>query len=223
MIEAVIFDFDGVIVDSEPLHHQAFCLVAGEEGVECDWETYCRDYIGFDDRDLFRTAFADREKSVTEAHVQQLVEAKAQAFIDLTRAGVDTYDGIPDIVRTLHGRWPVAICSGALRSDIEPILAQLQLGDLLSVRVTAEDVSASKPDPACYLLAVERLSAHVGRALVAARCVAIEDTPTGVLAAKRAGLQAWAVTHTHADHQLREADRIFPSLPALAAALADGI
>jgi HAD superfamily hydrolase (TIGR01509 family) len=214
-MEAVIFDFDGVIADTEPLHFRSFQQVIGAAGMRCSWEEYVRDFIGFDDRDLFRAAHAKLGLPLCDADVRRLVAAKAEAFMALTREGVPVYEGVPEVVHAAAERFPVAICSGALRSDIEPILAQLGLTDTLSVRVTAEDVVASKPDPTCYRLAVERLSVASGRALRAGGCLAIEDTPTGIKAAHDAGLMVWAVSHTHHTQQLLDADRIFSSLPEI--------
>ncbi len=218
-VKAVIFDFDGVIVETEPLHHQSFCQVVEPDGLSCDWAEYVRVYIGFDDRDLFREAYRRADRELSDQRLQELVDAKAQAFIKLTSAGVRHYKGVPEMVRQVASRYPVAICSGALRSDIDPLLDHLDLSSLFPVRVTAEDVSASKPDPACYRLVVERVAAALGCELAPAACVAIEDTPTGIQAAVGAGLRAWAVTHTHGRDELGEADHIFDSLPEIGRAL----
>ena len=214
-IQAIIFDFDGVLVDTEPLHHQAFCAVAQPYGLGCDWDEYVREYIGFDDRDLFRTAFQRSGQSLSDALLQDLTAAKATAFVELAAQGVAPYPGVPDIVRNAAERWPVGLCSGALRSDIAPLLTQLDLETTFRIRVTAEDVASSKPDPTCYRLAREQLAQASGQELTPSHCIAIEDTPAGVAAASGAGLCPWAVTHTHSPDQLVAADRIFTSLPAL--------
>ncbi len=219
VIHAVIFDFDGVLVDTEPLHHQAFCTVVAPHGLACDWPEYVREYIGFDDRGLFQAAFQRHQKSLADADLQTLVNAKANEFIRLAAAGVDPYPGVPDIVRNASERWPVGLCSGALRSDIEPLLNQLGLQATFGVQVTAEDVPASKPDPTCYRLTVEKLAALLQTPLNATQCIAIEDTPAGVEAATGAQLRAWGVTHTHSQTELSAAERVFDSLPALWKAL----
>lgn len=214
-IHAIIFDFDGVLVDTEPLHHQAFCEVVKPHGLECDWPEYVQEYIGFDDRDLFRTAFQRGGQSLTDAELQDLVDAKAEAFVALASRGVPPYPGVPDIVRNAASRWPVGLCSGALRSDIAPLLKQLDLEDTFLVKVTAEDVPASKPDPTCYRMTIEKLTEQTGIELDPSRCIAIEDTPTGVAAAAGAQLRTWAVIHTHSSDQLTAAERVFESLPDL--------
>lgn len=215
-VEAVIFDFDGVIADTEPLHHQTFCEVVQDDGLACSWDDYVREYIGFDDRDLFREAYKKIGRALSEEEVQERVETKARVFLELAARGVAVYDGVIDMVRELHARYPLAICSGALSSDILPLLDQFGLTDRFLVRVTAEDVPASKPDPACYRLTVQRLADALGRPIDAAGCVAIEDSPTGVIAARGAGLRVWAVTHTHRADQLHSAHRVFDTLAELA-------
>ena len=214
-IQAVVFDFDGVIADTEPLHYQSFCRVVEPDGLTCTWEEYVRDYIGYDDRDLFRAAYANAGRTLSASDLRECVEAKALAFIELTAGGVQTYDGIPELIHHVHARYPVALCSGALRSDIDPILSQLGLSHVFQVIVTAEDVEVSKPDPACYRLAVRRLGEALGRTLVSGDCVAIEDTPSGIQAAKAAGLTVWAVAHTHDPESIAQADQVFDALPEI--------
>jgi beta-phosphoglucomutase len=219
-VEAVVFDFDGVLADTEHLHYRAFCAVAVADGLACAWEVYVRDYMGFDDRDLFRAAYAAAGHRLSPTDLQVKIDAKAAAFLDLILDRVPTYPGMPEIVHALHGRYPLAICSGALLSDIQPILGCFDLARFFSVCVTAEDVPVSKPDPAGYRLAAERLAEQVRRPIAPAACVAIEDTPTGLRAARGAGMQAWAVTHTHPEPLLAgEADRVFSSLSDVSAAL----
>ncbi len=211
-IQAVIFDFDGVIADTEPLHYAAFCKVAATDGLDCSWEEYVRDYIGYDDRDLFRAAYRKSGRALDETELRRLVQTKATTFNALTADGVATYAGIPDLVHKAADRYPVGLCSGALRSDIDPILAQLNLTKVFQVVVTAEDVPESKPDPACYRLTVRRLAERTGQSLTPADCLAIEDTPGGIRSAKGAGVRVWAVTHTHEASDIDHADRVFDSL-----------
>ena len=211
-LTAIVFDFDGVIADTEPLHHQAFCRVVTDDGLDCSWDEYVRDYIGFDDRDLFRAAYRSVNRTLEPDELEQRIRAKADAFIALTEGGVKPYDGIPELVHDVASRYPIALCSGALRSDIDPILKQLELTDIFLTRVTAEDVKVSKPDPACYRLTVLRLNEVLGRTLDASTCLAIEDTPGGIEAAKGAGLRVWGVTHTHGATDIGHADRVFESL-----------
>ena len=187
--QAVIFDFDGVIVDSEPAHYRAFQAVLEPRGLGYDWDRYVAHYIGFDDRDGFREAFRERGQALAEADLEGLIEEKHAAFEAEMVNGLDPMPGAEACVRRLAAIYPLAVCSGALRGEIEPTLQRLGLTAAFRTIVSAEDVAHSKPDPASYRLAVEQLGAILGRALVPSDCVAIEDTPTGVASARGAGLR----------------------------------
>src|SRR5512136_1855054 len=177
MLAGVIFDFDGVIVDTEPLHYRAFQKILEPLGLGYSWETYVADYLGFDDRDAFREAFRSRGRPLEEADLEPLIDRKARAFLEIIAMGVHPYPGAIELIFGISGRVPLAICSGALRSDILPVLEQFGLSDAFDVIVTADDVSASKPDPACYRLTVERLdTACPGKGITPERCIVIEDT-----------------------------------------------
>lgn len=213
MLSAVIFDFDGVIVDSEPLHFQAFLDVLKPEGMSFSWDDYIKTYIGFDDRDAFRECFKVHEKSLSDEKMTELIDKKALCFDALIREGrALPFAGSVDLIRNVVGIKPLALCSGALRSDIVPILEQLDLADAFDVLVTAEDVHVSKPDPASYQLAYEKLQEKFGAATGAPdQCIAIEDTCAGILSAKGAGMKVLAVTHSYEASELANADWIVDS------------
>jgi HAD superfamily hydrolase (TIGR01509 family) len=209
--KAIIFDFDGVIADTEPLHYRAFQEVLEPIGLEYSWKEYLDLYAGFDDRDALRERFKRSKKQLPADELARLAALKAQAFERLvTRGAAKPYPGVVELVRAQEGVRPVALCSGAVRSDILPVLRSLALTEAFQVVVTAEDVATSKPDPACYRLAVERLGG-----LRPAECLAIEDTPAGIQAAKAAGLRVVAVTNTYGREKLFGADRIVASLAGL--------
>lgn len=224
-LAAVIFDFDGVIVDTEPLHFEAFRRITEPHGIEIPWEMYKREYMGFDDRDAFRAIFRDAGRPLGEERLPGLIGAKAEAFGALAESqGVEPYPGATRLIRELAARLPLALCSGALRSDIEPILDRAALQACFSIMVTAEDVAASKPDPACYREALRRLAARFPeRNFPPAACVAIEDTPAGIAAARGAGLKVLAVQTTHGAGPLAGADRVVESLQGLAVADLDAL
>ncbi len=210
--KALIFDFDGVIADTEPLHFRAFQEVLEPEGMGYSWKEYMDQYLGFDDRDALRHRYTRAKKKLSDEQLNDLTQRKAVAFERLVACGVvKPYPGVVDLVKAQAGVRPVAICSGAVRSDIEPVLKALGIASHFQALVTAEDVPASKPDPTCYRLAVERL----GGGLVGRDCVAIEDTPAGITAAKGAGLRVIAVTNTYGRDKLFGADRVVTSLAGL--------
>ena len=212
--EAVLFDFDGILVDSEPMHHRAFNEVLDPLGMGFTWQEYVESYMGFDDRDAFREAFRSKGIDLDEANLADLLAAKSRAFLDGIRNGVTVYPGAVSMVESLRtaGR-PLALCSGALLSDIEPILAQLGIPWCFDVIVSADDVRRSKPDPESYALAFRRLSErHITLLTGPEKSIAVEDTPAGIRSAKGAGLRVLAVTNSYGPGELSEADWIIDSL-----------
>jgi len=212
--DGVIFDFDGVIVDTEPLHWKAFKQMLEPKGLELGWDVYLDRYLGFDDRDVFREAYKDIGLELREVDLPGLIEEKARVFEALAQEDVpSSYPGAVALIRSLSGRIPLAICSGALRSDIEPILESLGIGSAFDVMVTADEVQTSKPDPESYALAVKRLAERFPeKKIVPSHCVAIEDTPAGIAAARGAGLTVLAVANTYPPEALKDASRILDSL-----------
>lgn len=204
MISALFFDFDGVIADSERLHWAAFNVVLTPRNRTLSWEEYIEVFMGFDDRDAFRHAFPTLEK----IELRELIEAKAAAFQDLlNNDGAAALPGVVELIQHLSGQLPLAICSGALLEDILPITEQLGITPLFDTIVTAEDTPLSKPDPAPYKLAAQKLGVTSG--------LAIEDTPAGISSAQGAGLKVLAVTNSYPAEFLTEADAIVDTLEGL--------
>ncbi len=213
MLAGVIFDFDGIIVDTEPLHYRAFQEILIPMGLGYSWEDYMRSYIGYDDRDVFRNTFLAAGRTLDDGELEALIEAKGAAFQRIIAIGVKPYPGVVELVRAIAGNLPLGLCSGALPSDIEPILGHLGIAGSFDVIITAADVRASKPDPESYALSVSRLiSVHPEKVIEAGNCLAIEDTPAGIASAKGAGLKVLAVTNSYPEEELTGADRIVASL-----------
>jgi len=204
MISEIIFDFDGIIVDSERLHWAAFNIVMKPRGMEITWPDYVETYIGFDDRDAFRAAFP----TIGNAELTDLIDQKTVAFQTvLERKGASALPGSVELIQALSGHIPIAICSGALRTDILPILGTLGIEEAFDTIVTAEDTHISKPDPAPYRLAMKNLGVTCG--------MAIEDTPAGIASAQGAGLKVLAVTNSYERDVLTEADAVVDTLEGL--------
>ena len=211
--EAVIFDFDGVIVDTEPLHYAAFQRLLKPHGLGFSWEQYVETYMGFDDRDAFVEAFKTTEKGLSATDLKGFIDRKAELFQEIIRGGISSYPGVVGLIRSIHASGtPLAICSGALHSDIAPILDTLGITDCFDLIVTAEDVAKSKPDPECYRLTHTRLNQFRGLDLAPGQVLAIEDTPAGIAAAKGAGLRVIAVTNSYPAAHLSRADQIVETL-----------
>lgn len=215
-VEAVIFDFDGVIVDTEPLHYAAFKRTLEPLGLHFSWQEYIDIYIGFDDRDAFKHAFSQSNKQISVEALHKLIEQKASYFQEIIKKGVLAYPGVKDLVIKLRtNKIPLAICSGALRCDIDPILDNLAIADCFDVIVTADDVAVSKPDPECYNLAFMRLQSTAATSLSKGTTLAIEDTPAGISSARSAQLMVCAVTNSYPKEKLCEATFISDSLLSL--------
>lgn len=224
MLKAIVFDFDGVIVDSEPIHCQAFLRVVRPLGVDFDYPTYVERYAGFDDREGLAAILNDAGLSREPERIAELIQRKAEALAAIVGEGVRPMDGAAAMIRACDKRWPLAIASGALRSDIDLMLPAVahDLAARFDAFVTAEDVDRSKPHPATYRLAVERLDAALNREraeppLAPGDCLAIEDTPAGLASARDAGLRTLAVANTYPADQLDAADRIVETLAGLTA------
>lgn len=211
--QAILFDFDGVITDSEPLHWEAFSEVLRPLGLAFSWKEYTQHYLGFDDRGVFRELFRRRRLSPSQGQLRRLMSAKANAFERLARnSTVRPYPGVLPLIRAACGRIPLALCTGALYRDVRPFLKRFGILRAFTVVVTADDVPEGKPSPRCYLLALARLAGVTKEEIVPSRCVALEDTPAGIVAAKRAGLWVIAVQNTYSKAQLAGAWKIVPSL-----------
>jgi beta-phosphoglucomutase len=213
MLKAIIFDFDGVIVDSEPVHFRAFQEVARSFGFGFDYRHYLEHYIGFDDRDGFRHMLREAGRPAEEARVRELCEAKQEVFERMVGEGVPMIPGARDLIEEASSQLPIAIASGATRADIELVLAGLKLRDRFALIVSADDVASSKPHPLTYALAAERLAAaNPAAGLEPRACLAIEDTAAGVASARGAGLRTLGLTTTGPAEKLREADRVIDDL-----------
>lgn len=215
MLNAVIFDFDGVIVDTEPLHYKAFQELLVPLGLGYSWEEYLERYLGFDDRDAFREAFRAGGRPLSGPELKSLMDAKAGAFQTIVSVGVAPYPGVVELIRSISGTLPLALCSGALRCDIDPILVQLDLTGAFDTLVTADEVAASKPDPESYRLAVQRLQEIFPGRIDAAASLAVEDTPAGIASATGAGLKVLAVTNSYPRERLPGALKVVDSLAGI--------
>jgi HAD superfamily hydrolase (TIGR01509 family) len=210
---AVVFDFDGVLVDSEPLHFRALRESLLPEGIAIDEAEYLARYIAHDDRTAIRLALEASGSRPTLDRVAAVARRKAERFARLAPT-VALFPGARELVRSLADRAPLAIASGALRAEIETILAAAGLRDAFAAIVGADDVAHGKPDPEPYLAALARL---VPRApgLVAGECLAIEDTMAGIASARAAGMTVLGVAHSYPAEKLRAAHRVVPSLEGL--------
>jgi HAD superfamily hydrolase (TIGR01509 family) len=211
---ALIFDFDGVIADSEPLHLSAFRDTFAEEGIALTTEEYYARYLGYDDHDAIEEALRGAGRATDPTVVRALMARKADRFLALVRHAVPIFPGVPAFVRAAAARVPLAIASGALRHEIELILTQASLRDSFTAIVSAEDVREGKPSPQAFQRAHAHLATRVPD-LTPADCLVIEDSLAGIEAARRAHMRCLALPNSYSAHQLTSADLVVPSLESL--------
>jgi beta-phosphoglucomutase len=217
MIRAVVFDFDGVIANSEPLHFRAFRDVLAAEDIPLSEPEYYERYLGYNDDRAFREIGAERGRGWDDRAIANLIARKAVVTEELESRGSILFPGAREAIEQLARMCPLAIASGALRSEIERTLARERLSPYFAVIVSADDAGASKPAPDPYLRAVVRLGASRPPTdpLSPADCVAIEDSPWGLESARAAGLRTVAVASTYARDALLGADVVVDTLETL--------
>lgn len=215
MIQAVVFDFDGVIANSEPLHFRAFRDVLATCGLSLTERDYYDNYLGYDDVGAFRAVADDQGAPMGDAEIAALVARKA---VLLEAFELDTsvlFAGARAAIHRMAAAGPIAIASGARRAEILRVLEQERLTSLFRVVVGAEDTPLSKPAPDPYLLAVSLLADEIGEQVRPAACVAVEDSRWGLESARAAGLKTVAVTHTYRADELTMADLVIDHLDRL--------
>ena len=208
MLRAMIFDFDGVLVDSEPLIFRLTQQMAALEGWHVSEEEYFRDYLAFDDRGIVEHLYSSHGRQVDRKRRDELVTWKTRNYAEAIRDGLPALPGAVEFVRTAASGYPLAIASGSLRSEVEHLLSAIGLRECFQLLVTAEDTERSKPEPEIYLKAVaalNRLENFREMPLKAAECLAIEDAPAGVRAAQAAGIRCLALAHSRPAAELSHA------------------
>jgi beta-phosphoglucomutase len=209
-LRAVVFDFDGVIVDSEPLHFRSLRDALRPEGVEITEADYLQRYLAFDDREAIRLALSAHRDGADPACLLRVEARKVELFARLIPQ-IPVFEGARELVRALAAELPLAIASGARRDEVEAILRGISLRDAFLEVVGAEDAERTKPDPAPYLEAARLLSAHAP-GLAPGECAAFEDSTPGIASALAAGMRVVGVAHSYPAERLRAAHRVVASL-----------
>lgn len=217
MLGAVIFDFDGVITDSEILHFRAFNKVLAGLGLELTKKEYYSTYLGLSDKDCYKALIAEGRLDIKPSQVTELIRRKTVLFEELARTDGKVIEGVRSFLDLLASNAiPMAICSGALRAEIELILEDAGLRDFFKTIVSAEQVKRGKPHPDGFLLTLKKLNQRLSAPLPAKQCVVIEDSHWGLQAARAAGMHTVAVTNTYEAEQLTGAEKVIDRLDRLA-------
>lgn len=214
-LRAIVFDFDGVIANTEPLHYRAYRDVLAARAIALDEADYYARYLGYDDVGAFRAIGADRGQTFDGGMMAEMLREKAARMEALEHESDVLFHGASEAVRRLAQDFPLAIASGALGAEIDRVLAATGLAPFFVGIVAAEDTPRSKPAPDPYRLALDRLRTRVPD-LAADECLAIEDSRWGLESARAAGLRTLAITHTYtldilataSDHVIESLDRL---------------
>ncbi|MCB1058421.1 MAG: HAD family phosphatase [Acidobacteria bacterium] len=220
MLRAILFDFNGVLVDDEPLHFELFGKVLADEGIELSKEDYYEHYLGFDDRGAFEAIFGRLGRSLDIGHLMRLITRKSAYYQRVIHEkGYPFFPGAVDLVRDCAAAdLMLGVVSGALREEVEGALRQENLLAHFKVLVTADEVQRSKPDPEGYQLGLEGLNSRPplpGRLIHPHEALAIEDSPAGIEAAATLGMTTLAVAQTYGAGQLSGADVVVGSVAEL--------
>lgn len=220
MLKAVIFDFNGIIINDEAIHLELIAQLLLSENLRPDKSEIQEVCLGRSDRAGLQALWERQGRVLTPESLQGLMEKKSQGYRREIEAldELPIYPGLVDFMLKLRlENLQLALVSGALRQEVEPVLRQIELLSQFPVLVTGDDTAASKPDPEGYLLAVQQLNErHPELELTPQDCLAIEDSPAGIEAARRAGMQVVGVANTYPVHMLqRRADWVVDELGEL--------
>lgn len=220
---ATLFDFNGVLVDDEAVHLEAFREVVRPLGIELEDAVYAERYLGFDDAGAFRAMLGDAGLPATHEDVTRLIEAKRPAYMARIATSLVIFEGARELVVRRADLGAVGIVSGALRHEIEHALGVMKIRDRVSFIVSAEDTTECKPHPEGYRLGIEHLGIEPTTAVLDG-IVVLEDSLAGITAAKRAGLRCAGVATSYPVDRLRAsgADVVVERLVDLTDALFDG-
>lgn len=212
---ATLFDFNGVLVDDEHVHLEAFRDAVRPIGIQISDREYWDELLGFDDAGAFEALLTKAGLPAGPEAVAKLIEDKRPLYMERARRALRTFEGAAELIRSRAQAGPVAIVSGALTAEIEFGLEHLGVRDLVGAIISAEDTKVSKPDPEGYLMGIAWARGLIGDA--ATRALVIEDSVDGIVAAKKAGLPTVAVAHSYPEARLRqtEADLVLPRLADL--------
>lgn len=208
MIKAILMDFNGVIIDDEPIQMRAYQEILKDEDIDLtDADYYSA--LGMDDRTFVKAAFERAKKKVKDDKVEEITLAKSARWREIVADDLPLFDGAENFIRKMAREFTLGIVSMARREEIEFVLDKANLKDCFAAIVSAEDVSQCKPNPECYRLGFRQVdAAHTAQKhlpITHGECLAIEDSPPGILAAKATGLKTLAVINTVSEAEMRKA------------------
>ncbi|MGI8469466.1 MAG: HAD family hydrolase [Pyrinomonadaceae bacterium] len=208
MIRAILFDFNGVIINDEPVQLRAYQEILKNDGINFTEEDYYK-CAGMDNERFVRQQFENAGKNLTDERVNEIIAGKTEGWKKQVDAEMPLFAGVENFIKKCDRRFALGIVSMASLDEIEYVLARTALADNFTAIISAEDVGECKPNPECYIKGFQKLdAARIARKhypLIHRECLVIEDAPAGIEAAKRAGMRVLAVTNTFDEKTLREA------------------
>lgn len=213
MVKAVIFDFDGVICDSEPLHYEAFKQAVAIYDFYLSKEIYYRDYVGYCDTECIENIIKDHPDQLKNADLQKILTKKGDVFAELVRTNNCIFEGVRQFIELVHSNnLEIAICSGASGRDINLMLNGSGLNKYFKFIVSEDDVENGKPHPEGYILTLSKLNQTLQEEIQPGQCVVIEDSHWGIEAAQSAKMKTIAVSNTYNPDELKTADMVVDNL-----------
>jgi beta-phosphoglucomutase len=208
MIKAILFDFNGVIIDDEPIQMNAYKEILAKEGIALTEEDYYS-CLGMDDKTFVAEAYRRAEKEPETNKILEVTLAKTARWREMITDELPIFEGMTDFIKKMSNDFALGIVSMAKREEIEFVLERAGLSDCFSIIVSAEDVKNCKPDPECYIKGFNALDSYrIKREhlpMVHKECLVIEDSPPGIVAGRKAGLKTLGITNTVAAEALRAA------------------
>lgn len=210
MLNAIFFDFNGVIINDELLHYKALKEILKKEKIFITKKDYYKYYLALDDRTSIRFAFKNK---ISSKKLFKLAKEKSEIYKKiLKKEKIKWFPGAIELIKKLSKKYYIGIVSGAIRREIEYILKKGKILDYFDVIVSAEDTANTKPAPEGFLLALKLLNKKNNMNIKPQECLAIEDSTYGIIAAKTAGMKCVAVTNSYPKHMLKKADLVINSL-----------
>ncbi|SKB12001.1 HAD-superfamily hydrolase, subfamily IA, variant 3 [Planktothrix sp. PCC 11201] len=206
-LKAVLFDFNGIIINDESIHEQLIAELLLTENLRSQPEEIRKFSLGRSDRACLTDLLTYRGRVVSNAYLDQLIERKSISYRNYLEQleQLPLYPGLRDLLQQLQAAdLKLGIVTGALRAEVELVLTRSGLKEYFPIIVAGDEIILSKPEPLGYLLGLQRLNqAYPELNLQPSECLALEDTYVGIMAARRAGIQVVGVAHTYPLHMLQ--------------------
>lgn len=215
MFKAIIFDFDGVITDTEPVHMEAWLGVLEELGISFDVDEYRAHYLGRNDRELLDVLGRLHKHHFDDVEKARLIEQKTSLFINMVERGMSAMQGVKNFINSAKDKYLLAICSGANRGEVDFILKKIKCTGIFNPIIASDSVTIGKPNPEGYIRAIEGLIERSNDMILPENVFAIEDSPVGITAAHAAGIKCLAIKNFLSDADLSKADWVINSFSDL--------